>query len=96
MVARRLRFPALCLAVTAGVRPAVIGHVADLIAATRLGVITVPGLERTPILDAVRGTYPHLEWPAVHAVTVAIATTSPLVTATPSTYTGVPVDVLDL
>jgi len=35
--------PALCLAAAAGVRPAVIGHVADLIAATGPGVITVPG-----------------------------------------------------
>jgi hypothetical protein len=88
--------PALCLAVTARVRPAVVGHLADLIASTRPGVITVPGLERTPTLDAVRQVYPALDWPAAHAVTVAIATAAPLVTTEPSDYTGIPVDILDL
>jgi hypothetical protein len=88
--------PALCLAVTAGVRLAVIGHVADLIASTGFGVITVPGLERPPTLDAVREVYPQLDWPAAHAVSVAITTATPLITTDPSGYTGVPVDVLDL
>ena len=88
--------PALCLAVTAGVRPAVIGHMADLIASAGTGVITVPGLERTATLDAVREVYPGLDWPAAHAVAVAIATAMPLITTEPSDYTGVLVDVLDL
>lgn len=88
--------PALCLAVTAGQRPAVAGHLADLIASTTPGVITVPGLERTPALDAVHEAYPHLDWPAAHAATIAMATASPLITTTPPTYTGIPVDVLDL
>jgi len=88
--------PALCLAATATVRPAAAGHLADLIASTDTGVVTVPGLERTPTLDAVRQVYPALDWPAAHAVTVAIATAMPLITTEPSGYTGVPVDILDL
>lgn len=88
--------PAVCLAEIAGVRPAVIGHLADLIASTTAGVITVPGLERTATLDAVKDVYPGLDWPAAHAVTVAIAAALPLITTEPSDYTGIPVDVLDL
>jgi hypothetical protein len=88
--------PALCLAATAATRPAVTGHLGDLIASTGNGVITIPGLERTATLDAVREVYPRLDWPAVHAVTVAIATAEPLITTQPSVYDGVPVDVLDL
>lgn len=88
--------PALCLAVTAGLRPAVTGHLADLIASTAPYVITVPGLQRSATLDAVHDTYPHLDWPAAHAVTIAMATTSSLVATAPPTDTGIPVDVLDL
>lgn len=40
--------------------------------------------------------HPPLDWPAAHAVTIAMATASPLITTTPPTYTGIPVDVLDL
>jgi len=88
--------PALCLAAAAAVRPAVAGHLADLIATTDVGVITVPGLERSPTLDAVRGVYPQLGWSAIHAVTVAVSTATSLITADPSGYLGISVDVLDL
>jgi len=92
----RIAVPALCLAATAAARPPVAGHLADLIAGADPDVITVPGLERTPVLDAVREVYPQLDWPSVHAVAVAIATSAPLITSDPPRYAGIPVDVLDL
>jgi hypothetical protein len=88
--------PALCLAATADVRLAVAGHLADLIAASPPGAITVPALERTSTLDAIRDDYPRLDWPALHAVTVAVATGTSLVTVDPNRYAGVPVNLVDL
>jgi hypothetical protein len=91
-----LAVPALCLAATAGIRPAVAEHLADLIVSAAPGVITVPGLEHTPPLDAVRQTYPHLDWPATHAITTALAVGATLITTHPAFYTGVPLHVVDL
>lgn len=88
--------PALCFAATAAVRPAITAHLADLIVAGAPGAITVPALERTTTLDAVREVYPHLDWPADHAVAVAVATAATLVTTDPASYAGVRLDVVDL
>jgi hypothetical protein len=92
----QVAIPAVCLAATAATRPAVTGHLADLVASIGRGVITVPGFERTPTLDAVREVRPDLDWPAAHAVTVTIAMARPVITAAPSVYAGVAMDVLDL
>jgi hypothetical protein len=88
--------PALCLAATAGVRAAIAGHLADLIAAAAPGAISVPALERTAILDAIRDIYPFLDWPSLHAVVIAVATGNALITTDTGQYTGVPVNVIDL
>jgi hypothetical protein len=50
--------PAVCLATTAGVGPAVVGHLAELLADAPPGAIELPGLTRTPPLDALRQTFP--------------------------------------
>ena len=72
--------PALCLAETAGARPAIAGHLAALITDAPAGTIEVAGLVRTPQWDAVRQTFPDLSWPAVHAAVHAIATGTPIMT----------------
>lgn len=91
-----LSVPALCLAATVCVRPAVAEHVAVLIADAPSGTIEGLGLVRTPQLDAVRETFPDLDWPAVHAVVHAVTGGAPLLTADASQYAGVPVDLLVL
>jgi hypothetical protein len=78
------------------VRPAIVAHIADLLANCPAETITVPGLTRVPVLDAVRETYPALDWPALHAVTTTLTRTSLLVTTDPARYNGIPVDVIDL
>jgi hypothetical protein len=87
---------ALCVAATASVRLAVLGYLTDLIISTGPDVITIPGLERTPTLNAVRQVHPKLDRPAARAVTVAITTAAPLITTDPAGYADVPVDILEL
>jgi hypothetical protein len=88
--------PAICLAIAGQTRPAIVAHLAQLVATCPADAITLPGLTRTGTLDAIRDMYPHLDWPAVHAVTTALSRASLLVTTDPTRYDGIPLDVIDL
>lgn len=89
-----LAVPALCLAETAGLRPAVAAHLAALITDAPAGALQIIGAVRTPQWDAVRQTFPELSWPALHAAVQAIATGTPIMTTDLTAYNAVPVDVL--
>lgn len=88
--------PALCLADASVLRPAVVGHLADIIAAAPPGLIDVCGLTRSVRLDALRVAHPGLSWPATHAAVHALTTGLPILTVDPGRYRGVAVDVLSL
>ncbi len=91
-----LDVPALCLAEATTARPALAGHLAEIIAAAPAGAIDVCGLSRTGHLDNLRARHPDLGWPATHAAMLAIATGLPILTVGSDRYGGVPVDVLSL
>ena len=91
-----LDIPALCLTAACVVRPAVAGHLADILAAAPVSAIEVSGLSRTGHLDALRAFRPELVWPATHAAARALASRMPVLTVDPDRYVGTGVDVLSL
>ncbi|MBT8224431.1 MAG: hypothetical protein HKP61_16380 [Dactylosporangium sp.] len=88
--------PALCLTTAAEVRPAIVGHVADLVAAAPPGAIDICGLSRTGFLDALRAFHPGLSWPAIHAAVHALATGLPVLTTEPERYVRLGINSLRL
>ncbi len=88
--------PALCLAEATAARPAIAGHLADIIAVAPAGAIDICGLTRTGYLGTLRSHNPHLDWPASHAAMLALATGLPVLTVDSDRYGGVPVNVLSL
>ena len=92
----RLAFPAICLAATAEVRPAIADHVAMLVADAPRGTIEVSRLTRGPQLEVLREQFPGLDWPAAHAVLQALLNDEPIMTAETTAYAGVPVEILAL
>jgi hypothetical protein len=91
-----LDVPALRLAEATATRPALAGHLADLIAVAPAGAIDICGLSRTGYLDSLRQQNPRLEWPATHAAVLALSTGLPILTVGSDRYGGVAVDVLSL
>ncbi len=91
-----LAVPALCLAVSSGVRPAIVAHFAEIVAGSPEGAITITAFERTAALDAVRRSFPKPSWACAHAVVTALALETPLLTSTVGEYAGVPIDILEL
>ncbi len=91
-----LDVPALCLAEATAARPALAGHLADIIAAAPVGAIDICGLTRTGPLDTLRAQNPRLIWPATHAAVLALTTGLPILTVDSDRYSGVAVDVLSL
>lgn len=91
-----IEVPACCLAAAAVVRPALAGHMAELVAEAPPGAIEICGLTRSSHLDALRTFRPHLDWPAAHAAVHALTTGLPVVTTDTDRYVGLGIDVLDL
>jgi hypothetical protein len=91
-----LDIPALCLSAAAAARPALAGHLADIVAGAPAGAVDVCGLTRTGQLDQLRAAQPGLDWPATHAAVHALATGLPILTVMPGRYADVPVDVMAL
>jgi hypothetical protein len=91
-----LIIPAVCLAATAGVRPVIATHMTVLLADAPSGAIEFSALIRTPVLDALRITFPAIDCPTTHAALQAMDSNAPILTTTPLVYVGIPVDVLSL
>jgi hypothetical protein len=91
-----LDLPALCIAEAAAGRPAIGGHIAELIAHGPEGTIAVGPLTRISRLDALRGLRPRLPWPALHAADRAVATGSFIVTTDARRYDGIPAGIVTL
>lgn len=88
--------PALCLAQATTARPAIAGHLAEVVATTPRGAVEVCGLGRSEHLDRLRTANPWLDWPATHAAVHATITDRPILTTHTDRYTGIAVDVLTL
>lgn len=86
--------PALCLAEATAVRPALAGHLADIIAAAPVDAIDICGLTRVGHLDTLREQVPRPVWPATHAAVLALTTGLPTLTIDSDRYSGVAVDML--
>ena len=91
-----INLPALCLAAVTALRPAVIGHLAELIAHAPAGVISIGSFTRTDRLGALRALETRLPWPALHAADHAVATSAFLITTDTRRYDGVPAAVIPL
>jgi hypothetical protein len=81
---------------TCGVRPAVAGHLAMLIAEAPPGTLEVAGLTRVAQLDAIRQTFSTLDWGSLHVVDAALGTGAFILTTDPAAYAGVPLSTLEL
>jgi hypothetical protein len=92
----RLDVPALCLAAATAVRPALAGHLADILAVAPPNAINVSALARSRTLDTLRAAHPSLCWPGTHAATHALDTRRPVLTVDSRRYRDVSVDVLSL
>ena len=91
-----LDIPALCLNMATTTRPALSGHLADIIAAAPAGAIDICGLTRTDHLDTLRAAHPELGWAPTHAAVHALTTGLPILTVDNRRYAGLAVDVLSL
>ncbi|MFC7548961.1 hypothetical protein [Plantactinospora sp. GCM10030261] len=88
--------PALCLAVAAVRRPALPGHLAELVTGGPPGAIEIIGLRRTPDVVLLRAEHPGIEWPVLHAASTASQSQVPIVTTAPGRYTETVVEAIRL
>jgi len=88
--------PALCLASAALFRPAIIDHLADLVASGPPSAIEIVSLTRTGEVARLRAEHPGLGWPALHATSTASVARIPLVTTDPGRYANTVVETLHL
>ncbi|MCW3843707.1 hypothetical protein ONA70_26750 [Micromonospora yasonensis] len=88
--------PALCLAAAAVRRPAMAGHLAELVVGGPVGAVEIVGLARTAEVAQLRAEHPGLEWPALHAISTATAGRVPIVTTAPGRYAGTIVEAIRL
>jgi hypothetical protein len=91
-----LAVPAACLAVAAAVRPALLDHLAGLLAEASPGVIELSGLDRTGELDQLRRRPLVPDWAAIHAVLRALQDGSYIVTTSAGAYDDLPVQISPL
>lgn len=88
--------PALCLATAALRRPAIIEHVAELVAGGPPGAVQIVGLARSTEVARLRAEHPGISWPALHASSTATAAQVPVVTTDPGRYADTVVEAIQL
>jgi hypothetical protein len=86
--------PALCLATAAIRRPAIAGHLAELVTGGPPGAIEIVGLVRTAEVAQLRAEHPSISWPALHATSTAAAGRVPVVTTDPDRYANTVVEAI--
>jgi hypothetical protein len=88
--------PALCLTTAAVRRPAIAGHLAELVTGGPPGTIEIVGLVRTAEVAQLRTEHPRIGWPALHATSTAAAGRVPVVTTDPNRYASTVVEAISL
>ncbi|WP_239313389.1 MULTISPECIES: hypothetical protein [unclassified Frankia] len=91
-----IAIPALCLASAAVRRPAIAGHLAELVTGGPIGAIEIVGLSRTALVAQLRTEHPRLSWPALHAASTAATIRVPIVTIDPARYADTAVEAIPL
>jgi hypothetical protein len=88
--------PALCLTAAVVRRPAIAGHLAELVTGGPPGAPEIVGLTRTAEFAQMRAEHPAIGWPTLHAAITAAATRIPVVTTDPERYASALVEAVSL